>query len=298
MNTPTNTQLQATLLHRCTDGTGEGATWLAERELLLWVDIPKGTLHIHSPKANSFRTVTFPSKLSTIVPMPDGRLLLALKGQLVAYDLEDESIETLIPLLPEDTLRRPNDGKASPDGRLFLGVMHESDHRETGTLYRVDPDLSLHPVLEKQSIPNGIVWDSSGTRMYYADSGRRLIEAYRYNPADGSILYDGIAVAVPDRMGVPDGMTICRDGNLWVAHWGGFGVHIWNPRTGDLLGKVSVPAPNVASCTFGEGGLLYITTARDGLSADELEQYPLSGSLFVAQTSATGAMNHWPFRPV
>ena len=73
--------------------------------------------------------------------------------------------------------------------------------------------------------------------------------------------------------------------NLWVAQWGGFGVYCYNPYTGELLGKVEVPAPNVASCAFGGKDMdtLYITTARAGLSEQQLEEYPLSGSLFVCR---------------
>ena len=79
-----------------------------------------------------------------------------------------------------------------------------------------------------------------------------------------------------------DGMTIDANGLLWVAHWGGFGVYVWSPSTGQLVDKIEVPVPNVASCTFGgkERNRLFITTAVDGLSEAEIQAYPLSGSLF------------------
>ena len=98
--------------------------------------------------------------------------------------------------------------------------------------------------------------------------------------------------------GVPDGMTIDADGLLWVAHWGGFGVYIWDPDTGKLVDKVDVPAPNVASCTFGGIGdsRLFITTALDGLSDMERREYPLSGSVFVVDVpKVVPGENHYPF---
>jgi sugar lactone lactonase YvrE len=87
-----------------------------------------------------------------------------------------------------------------------------------------------------------------------------------------------------------DGMTIDCNDNLWVAQWGGGGVYCYNPYTGDLLTKIVVPAPHVASCAFGGDKLdtLYITTARAGLSEEQLEEYPLSGSVFCCKPGAKG----------
>ena len=54
--------------------------------------------------------------------------------------------------------------------------------------------------------------------------------------------------------------------------------------------KVEVPALNVTSCAFGGPDLdmLYITTARSGLTEKQLEEYPLSGSLFVCKPGVKG----------
>ena len=84
-------------------------------------------------------------------------------------------------------------------------------------------------------------------------------------------------------MGLPDGMDIDRDGNLWIAHWGGWCVGKWNPRTGELLEKVEVPVCRVASCGFGGRNFedLYIVTCSEVLPADGKPQ-PDAGCIFVA----------------
>lgn len=87
--------------------------------------------------------------------------------------------------------------------------------------------------------------------MYYNDTPTGKIARYRYDADNGDILFDGIAVTLPGGTGVPDGMAIDSDDHLWVAQWGGYGVYCYNPYTGELLAKVEVPAPNVASCAFG-----------------------------------------------
>lgn len=292
--------INANLLYHCYDQTGEAATWLSSLNCLLWVDIDNGILHQYNAGDQSVTDHTFPEMITSILPWKghDKEIILAMKNRFIAYHLDKKVYRTLVELDCLHPQWRTNDCKASPAGRIWCGVMHTSEHNGNGSLYCIDNDLSLGEVLQQQSIPNGIVWNREGDRMYYADSGRRCIEEYAYDRLTGAIYLLRTAVQVPRKYGVPDGMTIDADGLLWVAHWGGAGVYIWNPTNGHLIDKIEVPVPNVASCTFGgkEHTRLFITTATDGLSDAERETYPLSGSLFVADVpDITPGENHYPF---
>ena len=81
-----------------------------------------------------------------------------------------------------------------------------------------------------------------------------------------------------------------RNGNLWIAMWGGHKVACYDPNNGELLAEVQTPAPQVTSCAFGGDNFdkLYITTARLGLSDEELEDYPLSGGVFSCDVGVNG----------
>lgn len=292
--------MKANLLYRCSDETGEAATWLPGLGILLWVDIDNGILHQYYPESKKVKEQTFPEMISSIIPWKghEHEIILTMKNRLVSYHLKKATYTTLLEMPCLHPQLRTNDCKASPEGRLWCGVMHMSEHNETASLYCVDNDLSLAPVLKQQCIPNGLVWNKAGDRMYYADSGRGCIEEYAYDRLTGAAYLLRTAVQVPPEYGVPDGMTIDANGLLWVAHWGGFGVYVWNPVTGKLVDKIDVPVPNVASCTFGGANRrqLFITTALSGLSASEREAYPLSGSLFVADVSTvTVGENHYSF---
>lgn len=287
--------MTAQLFYNDKNMTGEGAIWLPDLSLFLWVDIEGRTLHEYNTITKTFQHHVFNAMLSSIVPFAGDVVLLFLQDRILKFHLSTGEEELLLNL-PFPSNQRPNDAKASPDGRLFMGVMQLSDYENNGALYRIDGDLTLHRVVDRQSIPNGIVWDPALDVMYYVDSLRRCIERYGYDPETGELDYQGVAVQVSEAFGVPDGMTIDSEGNLWVAHWGGFGVYVWNPTNGELIHKVEVPVPNVASCTFGKDGVLYITTARAGLNEAELEQYPLSGSLFTCQTTVRAGQNHYSFK--
>jgi len=290
--------MKVTPLHLCMDEIGEAATWIEASQTFLWVDINSCILHEFISIDEKVTDHLLPDMVSTIIPTQhENEVVLALKGKLVSYNLRTTEIITLTEIEPNRSDFRTNDGKASPEGRIWLGVMHLTDQKNTGSLYCINTDLSIRKVLDKQCIPNGIVWNKNGTKMYYVDSGRGCIEEYAYNTGTGEIHFNKIAIQVPPEYGVPDGMTIDDDGLLWVAHWGGFGVYIWNPENGELVNKIEVPVPNVASCTFGgkENDRLFITTARSGLTEEEKSTYPLSGSLFIAEVATKKGINHYPF---
>lgn len=114
--------------------------------------------------------------------------------------MEKKTYKTLIEFPCLHPQWRTNDCKASPEGRIWCGVMHCSEHNGNGSLYCVDNDLSLTPVLGQQSIPNGIVWNRKGDRMYYVDSGRRCIEEYAYDYLTGAIYLSVLQYRFPWNM--------------------------------------------------------------------------------------------------
>jgi sugar lactone lactonase YvrE len=277
--------MQVQVLYHCEDEIGEAATWLPSSERLLWVDIDGGLLHEYHPETRRTREHVFPDRITAIIPAggtDENEVWLAMKDRLVAYHLQTGVRRELLTLFSGLPDFRTNDGKRSPEGRIWIGVMHMKDHRETGSLYCVESDFSCRRALDGQCIPNGMAWNREGDVMYYADSGRRCIYRYEYDRRQGTIHSRQTLVEVPAEYGAPDGMTIDGEGLLWVAHWGGFGVCVWNPETGRLVDKIEVPVPLVASCALGgeKKNVLYITTARSGLTDAEKRRYPSSGSLF------------------
>ena len=85
-------------------------------------------------------------------------------------------------------------------------------------------------------------------------------------------------------------MSIDAEGKLWVAHWGGWCICRWDPLTGNLLQKVSLPVSQPTSCAFGGPDLntLYITSASTELWADALAKEPAAGALFEFKPNVGG----------
>lgn len=288
--TPQAKSISSELLFQAEATIGEGSIWHPGRETLFWVDIVGKTLYEYHPDKKECSSWTFDRMVSTVVPETDTTVIISLQNEIVRVDLNSGQTTSIAPIPDDNGNIRCNDGKCDPVGRLWVGTMNFEATKGAATLYCVTEDGTVTPKIRQVTISNGIVWSANKKYMYYNDTPTGRIARYRYDADNGDILFDGIAVKIPEGTGSPDGMAIDSDDNLWVAQWGGAGVYCYNPYTGDLLAKVEVPAPLVASCAFGGEGLdtLYITTARAGLSAEQLEQYPLSGSLFYCKPGATG----------
>lgn len=310
----------AQLLFRATASTGEGAIWHPGRRSLLWVDIEGKTLHEYVPTtfgkvscgtgelmsgtkpagSDTLRTVmtvpsvtrrwTFDRMVSTVVPETDSTVIVAVQNRVERIDLNSDTREVLARIDDRNGSVRTNDGKCDPAGRLWLGTMAFAGTPGAGTLYCLDPTGIPSVKLGSVTISNGIVWSADRRTMYYVDTPTRRVSRYRYDDSTGAIAYEGIAVQIPEEMGFPDGMTIDRCGNLWIALWGGYGVGCWNPHSGELLHRIFVPCPNAASCAFGGENLdtLYITTAGGTPDSRLRQDYPLSGSLFVCKPGVYG----------
>jgi sugar lactone lactonase YvrE len=99
-----------------------------------------------------------------------------------------------------------------------------------------------------------------------------------------------VAINIPPSSGIPDGMAMDEEGKLWIALWGGFGVGRFDPQNGKMISFIELPVPHVTCCAFtGEDRrTLLITTAKKGLSQQELDQFPLSGHLFIAEVDVVG----------
>ncbi len=267
----------------------EGPVWDADRGLLWWVDITPGLVHALDPVGGADRSYPIGRPVGSVALRRDGTLLVATDDGFSALDPATGALGTIL-ARPAEAPPRANDGKCDPRGRFLVGRVGLHSAAGQGGLYRLDEDLTLTPLLDGLTIPNGLAWRSDGREMYFIDSPRRAVTAYGYDPSNGE-LGEGRQLGGRVSDGEPDGMTIDADDCLWVAVWGGSRVMRLSPE-GDLLMTISVPASRTTSCTFGGPDLdeLYITTARQGLSPDELAREPLAGSLFRVRPGVKGVL--------
>ena len=162
--------------------------------------------------------------------------------------------------------QRCNDAKKDPAGRLYFGTSSLDEKLGIGgNLYCLENDNIR--VLEKDTkIANGMAWDRDSKKFFFADSGEHVVFVYDYDIDTGNISGKRELFKITD--GVPDGMCIDDDDNLFVAVWGGYRIEKRSSKTGELLAVIELLAENVTSCCFIEKHKLFITTSGEGLSGE------------------------------
>ena len=265
---------------RCT--LGEGPVWDPIRQQLFWVDIEEGAVMMLNPSSGSLTTTELGEMIGALALAQSGLLLLALESGMALYDLSSKKILRLPILENPNSRMRYNDGKVDPQGNFWIGSMHKGFEKESGTLYRVRPNGQVDPMVPNTTISNGMAWNDTGSTFYFIDSPTYRVFSFHSDQTGQMLTERKECIHIPETMGIPDGMCMDAEGMLWIAHWGGGQVSRWNPRKGQLLEKIHVPAQQVTSCCFGGKDLnvLYMTTARGGLTKEQLRSSPLSGGLF------------------
>jgi sugar lactone lactonase YvrE len=126
--------------------------------------------------------------------------------------------------------------------------------------------------------------------MYYTESFRYAILVYDFDACTGAIS-NRLPFATLDSNsgGFPDGMTVDADGFVWSNVVGLGQIHRYDPQ-GKLERIVQLPVPRATDCTFGGRDLktLYVTTARETMTPEQLAAAPLSGSLFAIDCDVRG----------
>ncbi len=261
---------------------GEGPVWSERWGGLRWVDMLAGdVLSLADDGTIDRRHVD--NVAAVLRPRRQGGAVIGVER---GFALEEaDGTLTHLGELWSDTNVRMNEGGCDPDGRFYCGSMAYDERPGAGALYRLDPDDSVHVVLENVTISNGLEWSPDGSRAYYNDSPTQRIDVFDYDSESGLSGRRPFA-EVPAEAGAPDGLTVDEEGGVWVALYGGGAVRRYTPE-GMLDEGIEVPAKQVTACTFGGWGLdqLFITTSREDLkpSGD-----PLAGSLFRAAVGVAG----------
>jgi sugar lactone lactonase YvrE len=272
----------------------EGPCWDARTDRLVWIDqyaglVTVGDFDPAEPSVTPVRTYSLGHPVGAVVPSRAfGGGWLTATAQGFAHLAEDGDLTMLAqPEADTPVPTRMNDGKCDGLGRFWAGSMAWDKADGAGSLYRLDPDLTVTVALRGVSISNGLAWSADGTELYYIDTPTRQIDRFRI--ADDGTLHDRTPVIhIEDGAGFPDGMCIDSEGCLWVAIWGGSAVRRYSTE-GALLAVVDVDAAQVSSCCFGGpgGSTLFITTSQEGYDAEQQAGDPHAGKLFCAAVDAS-----------
>lgn len=273
----------------CQNMLGESPLWCPRRARLYWVDIRAPALLSCAADGSDVQTWTMPETIGSFAFCAGEDFIVALQSGLFRY----KPATGLLSLLAAPDAHLPhhrfNEGKCDPSGRFWAGTMNDVVREPTGSLFRLDAQLRCTRIHAGISVPNSMAWSPNGVTMYFADSERRVIEAFEFDADEGRMGTARLFADLRHGTGRPDGATVDADGCLWSAEVVSGRVVRYAPD-GREIAAWKLPVSKVTSLAFGGNDLrtLYITSGRYRVSAEELATQPLAGALFALHAPVCG----------
>jgi sugar lactone lactonase YvrE len=265
---------------------GESPTWSVEERALYWIDVKKPALYRYDPSTSAQRSWRLSSDVGgfALTVGPPGAVV-ALREGVFALDFAADTLKRLAPAPFDPTLFRFNEGACDSAGRFWIGVMFDPLESEVeprkGALhsFRLGSGLRLEP--DASELHNGMAWSEDGRTFYLSHSQSGEIFAHAFDAESGRIGARRLFARLPRADGIPDGAAVDTEGGYWSACHGGGRLRRYRADGGvdrDILLPVSQPT----MCAFGGENLdeMYVTSARDKLSPEQLAREPLAGALF------------------
>jgi gluconolactonase len=277
------------VLEKLADGYAwtEGPVWVPkDGGFLLFSDIPnnrvvkwqegKGPSDYLKPAGyTGTRTDLVEPGSNGLLLDPEGNLVLMQHGnrQVARLDKDGKSFVSLADKYNGKRLNSPNDGTYTSNGDLYFtdppyGLMVKDKPGEFPGqeldfqgVYRLSRDGKLTLLTKEMTRPNGIALAPDEKTLYVANSDPKQAVWMKFEiKSDGSLGPGKVFADVTDlvkagKPGLPDGMKVDRDGNIFAT--GPEGVFVFAPD-GTLLGRI-VTGVKTGNCCFGnDGSVLYV----------------------------------------
>jgi sugar lactone lactonase YvrE len=280
---------------------GESPLWHPDEQVLYWCDIPGCRLNRWNPTSATHARWDLACEPGCCAPLLGGGLLLAMRDGLWHFDPSSGERERIAEPPYDPAEQRFNDGKADPQGRFWVGTIHEPKDRPAAALYRLDHG-ELVRMAGDITTSNGLAWSPDGRTMYWADTPAHAVRALDFDPADGSLSRPRVLASFAPRQagepltaygGRPDGAAVDSEGAYWIAMYEGQRLLRLSPQ-GELLQTLPLPVRCPTMPCFGgpDGRTLFVTTAREGRPPEELAAQPWAGRVLMRRVDVPGLPAH------
>ncbi len=269
---------QYDVFHKSYNTLGEGLFIERGSSCVFWTDIAESLVYRKFPESDQCDSYDVGGHPSVILAVNGSKLLFCNLDGLVSLDLEsrDQAILSENPDIVGDKGLRANDGVAFDNGIVVYGTMGLEPQVNTGGLYLYDGNTtrSLDTPI---GIPNGFIRLDEST-ILIADSLVKKVNLYKFDKKAKVLRFVSCWHDFSSDCFTPDGGCTDYNGKVYFALWDGNGVAVLD-YSGNLVEIIELPVPRPTNCKLAGEKRLIVTTAREGLSREQLQEAPLSGSV-------------------
>lgn len=280
----------------------ETPIWDERVGLLYWTELFSGDVHAYCPKDGTDKVWKTGRMIGSAIPCKDEKkLLCSLEGGLHILNLETGALTFIVDPENGNTKNRYNDTRVDAKGRVFMSSVSklygtpQYEPSMKGGFYMVDTDGSVKTIEEDINQYNAIAWNKDNTKMYVVDTFNECLLVWDYDLEKGPVGKARTAIRFGE-LGMPDGINIDSEGNLYICHWTGQ-ISKWTPSYEWIE---NIPFPVAYACCGGFAGPdmkdFYVASSKYCYSDAELAANPGAGGLFMAKSPVAGMPDHfYPF---
>ena len=252
-----------------TEGPAEGPLWWQEGGYLLFSDIHNNRRMKHTPGGDTTVFLEGTNRANGLTRALQGLVVSAEHdSRRVARQEVDGSVTVIANSFQGRRLNRPNDVVVKSDGSIYFTDPWTSPHPAEqwdltfSGVYRVSPDLgTLTLLIDDFIVPNGLMFSPDESILYVNDSRRGHIRSFEVQP-NGTLAKQSDKVIIDvngNEPGVPDGMKVDIEGNIYTG--GSGGLYVFDPN-GKKLGIIRHGASATTKLAFGgdDWKTLYFTS--------------------------------------
>ncbi len=189
----------------------------------------KKKIFILNTKSKKKKILKVNKEIGFVSHIKENIFVLGLKSELRIVNLINKKILYSIRIESKKQNNRLNDGKTDSVGRLWFGTMDNLERKiKSGSLYCLDKNLKVHKIDDKYFITNGPAFLDKNN-FYHTDTRKGEIYKIKINKKL-KIVKKAKFLKFDKKDGFPDGMTTDIKNNLWVCHYGGACISVYNLR--------------------------------------------------------------------
>lgn len=276
---------------------GESPLWSPDEQVLYYCDIAGCALHRFDPASGQAQQWRFDAEPACCALAEGGGLLLARRDGLWHFEPHSGRSRQLLAPPYDPGVERFNDGRCDAHGRWWIGTLYEPRQPARAALYCFERGR-LERRAGDVTVSNGLAFSPDGATLYWADTTSHTVFSLPYDLASGQLgprrVLQRFAQRLPgqalaDYGGRPDGAAVDAEGGYWVAMYEGARLLRLAP-SGAVLRELHLPVQCPTMPCFGGHDLrtLYITSARHGRPADELQRQPAAGCVLAVRVDVPG----------
>lgn len=274
----------------CVTVLGENPLWDVEEQRIYWVDAVGKKIFRAAPDGRDVEVWDAPAEIGSMCLRKGGGAVVALDTGLHFLDFATGRYEKFADPEEAQPMVRLNDCKVDARGRLIVGSFDKESYdpaqpgvavKSRGSLFRLDPDFSIHRLETGLACGNGPCWSPDECTFYFADTLRGLIWVADWDAPKGTLSNKRKFQSYGPMDGMPDGATVDSEGYFWCAFFGPGEIRRYAPD-GALDRAVKLPVLKTSSLIFGgpELDTIYVTTMDDHLPPAD---GPMGGRLFAVR---------------